>query len=63
MSGKTTLTIPLSAVKALRKKLARARFSIIAIEFARRFAITLSVSISLLISLLFIDLMTDLGYV
>ena len=61
MSGKTTLTIPLSAVKALRKKLARARFSIIAIEFARRFAITLSVSISLLISLLFIDLMTDLG--
>ena len=60
MSGNTSSTIPLSAVKALRKRLAQARISIIAVEFARRFAITLSITIALLISLLFIDLMVDL---
>ena len=44
----------------LRYKLARTRFSIIAVELARRIAITFSVSVTLLTSLLFLDLLADL---
>ena len=44
----------------LRYKLARTRFSIIAVELARRIAITFSVLVTLLTSLLFLDLLADL---
>ncbi|MAC48816.1 MAG: hypothetical protein CMO45_00960 [Verrucomicrobiales bacterium] len=44
----------------LRNKLARTRFSILAIELARRIAITFSVLVTLLTSLLFLDLLADL---
>ena len=44
----------------LRNKLARTRFSILAVELVRRIAITFSVLITLLTSLLFLDLLADL---
>ena len=44
----------------LRNKLARTRFSILAVELARRIAITFSVLVTLLTSLLFLDLLADL---
>ena len=44
----------------LRNKLARTRFSILAVELARRIAITFSVLVTLLTSLLFLDLFADL---
>ena len=44
----------------LRYKLARTRFSIIAVELARRLTVTFSFLITLLTSLLFLDLLADL---
>ena len=52
--------MPPSAIRVLRNKLARTRFSILAVELARRIAITFSVLVTLLTSLLFLDLLADL---
>ena len=60
MSAIKNIFIPQSNIRVLRYKLARTRFSIIAVELARRIAITFSVSVTLLTSLLFLDLLADL---
>ena len=52
--------MPPSAIRVLRNKLARTRFSILAVELARRLTITFSFLITLLTSLLFLDLLADL---
>lgn len=52
--------MPPSAIRVLRNKLARTRFSILAVELARRLTVTFSFLITLLTSLLFLDLLADL---
>ena len=52
--------MPPSAIRVLRNKLARTRFSILAVELARRLSVTFSFLITLLTSLLFLDLLADL---
>ena len=60
MSAIKNIYIPQNTIRVLRNKLARTRFSILAIELARRIAITFSVLVTLLTSLLFLDLLADL---
>ena len=60
MSAIKNISVPPSAIRVLRNKLARTRFSILAVELARRIAITFSVLVTLLTSLLFLDLLADL---
>ena len=60
MSAIKNIYIPQNTIRVLRSKLARTRFSILAIELARRIAITFSVLVTLLTSLLFLDLLADL---
>ena len=60
MSAIKNISVPPSAIRVLRNKLARTRFSILAVELARRLAVTLSFLITLLTSLLFLDLLADL---
>ena len=60
MSAIKNISIPQNTIRVLRNKLARTRFSIIAVELARRIAITFSVLVTLLTSLLFLDLLADL---
>ena len=60
MSAIKNISIPQNTIRVLRNKLARTRFSILAVELARRIAITFSVLVTLLTSLLFLDLLADL---
>lgn len=60
MSAIKNISVHPSAIRVLRNKLARTRFSILAVELARRIAITFSVIVTLLTSLLFLDLLADL---
>ena len=60
MSAIKNISVPPSAIRVLRNKLARTRFSILAVELARRLTVTFSFLITLLTSLLFIDLLADL---
>ena len=60
MSAIKNISIPKNTIRVLRNKLARTRFSILAVELARRIAITFSVLVTLLTSLLFLDLLADL---
>ena len=60
MSAIKNISVPPSAIRLLRNKLARTRFSILAVELARRLTITFSFLITLLTSLLFLDLLADL---
>ena len=60
MSAIKNISIPQNTIRVLRNKLARTRFSILAVELVRRIAITFSVLITLLTSLLFLDLLADL---
>ena len=60
MSAIKNISIPQNTIRVLRNKLARTRLSILAVELARRIAITFSVLVTLLTSLLFLDLLTDL---
>ena len=60
MSAIKNISVHPSAIRVLRNKLARTRFSILAVELARRIAITFSVLVTLLTSLLFLDLLADL---
>tara|TARA_B100000925_G_scaffold154685_2_gene116017 strand:- start:1216 stop:2907 length:1692 start_codon:yes stop_codon:yes gene_type:complete len=60
VSAIKNIYIPQNTIRVLRNKLARTRFSILAIELARRIAITFSVLVTLLTSLLFLDLLADL---
>ena len=60
MSAIKNISIPQNTIRVLRNKLARTRFSILAVELARRIAITFSVLVTLLTSLLFLDLFADL---
>ena len=60
MSAIKNISVPPSAIRVLRNKLARTRFSILAIELARRLTVTFSFLITLLTSLLFLDLLADL---
>ena len=60
MSAIKNIYIPQNTIRVLRNKLARTRFSILAVELARRIAITFSVLVTLLTSLLFLDLLADL---
>ena len=60
MSAIKNISIPQNTIRVLRNKLARTRFSILAVELARRIAITFSVIVTLLTSLLFLDLLADL---
>ena len=60
MSAIKNISIPKNTIRVLRNKLARTRFSILAVELVRRIAITFSVLITLLTSLLFLDLLADL---
>ena len=60
MSAIKNISVPPSAIRVLRNKLARTRFSILAVELARRLTVTFSFLITLLTSLLFLDLLADL---
>ncbi len=60
MSAIKNISIPQNTIRVLRNKLARTRLSILAVELARRIAITFSVLVTLLTSLLFLDLLADL---
>ena len=60
MSAIKNISIPQNTIRVLKNKLARTRFSILAVELARRIAITFSVLVTLLTSLLFLDLLADL---
>ena len=60
MSAIKNIFVPPSAIRVLRNKLARTRFSILAVELARRLTVTFSFLITLLTSLLFLDLLADL---
>ena len=60
MSAIKNISVPPSAIRVLRNKLARTRFSILAVELARRLTVTFSFFITLLTSLLFLDLLADL---
>ena len=60
MSAIKNISIPQNTIRVLRNKLARTRFSILAVELVRRIAITFSVLVTLLTSLLFLDLLADL---
>jgi len=60
VSAIKNISIPQNTIRVLRNKLARTRFSILAVELARRIAITFSVLVTLLTSLLFLDLLADL---
>ena len=60
MSAIKNIFVPPSAIRVLRNKLARTRFSILAVELARRLTITFSFLITLLTSLLFLDLLANL---
>ena len=60
MSVIKNISVPPSAIRVLRNKLARTRFSILAVELARRLTVTFSFLITLLTSLLFLDLLADL---
>ena len=60
MSAIKNISIPQNTIRVLRNKLARTRFSILAVELVRRIAITFSVIVTLLTSLLFLDLLADL---
>jgi len=60
VSAIKNISVPPSAIRVLRNKLARTRFSILAVELARRLTVTFSFLITLLTSLLFLDLLADL---
>ena len=60
MSAIKNISIPQNTIRVLRNKLARTRFSILAVELARRLTVTFSFLITLLTSLLFLDLLADL---
>jgi hypothetical protein len=60
VSAIKNISIPQNTIRVLRNKLARTRLSILAVELARRIAITFSVLVTLLTSLLFLDLLADL---
>ena len=60
MSAIKNISVHPSAIRVLRNKLARTRFSILAVELARRLTVTFSFLITLLTSLLFLDLLADL---
>ena len=60
MSAIKNISVPPSAIRVLRIKLACTRFSILAVELARRLTVTFSFLITLLTSLLFLDLLADL---